>query len=49
MKEDVVLDEIKKDLMFIDEKNYQQIKKNMRKKNDYFNIEEIQKMEKFLA
>ena len=49
MKKEVELDEIKKDLMFINEKNYQQIKKNMRKKNDYFNREEIQKMGKFLA
>ena len=41
---DVVLDEVKKELKFINEKSYQQIKKELCKTDDFFTLEELKKL-----
>ncbi len=43
---DVVKDEVIKELNYIEEKKYQQIKQKMWKEDDYFSIEEIKILQK---
>ena len=42
----VVKDEVIKELNYIEEKKYQQIKQKMWKEDDYFSIEEIKILQK---
>lgn len=46
---DVVLDEVKKEEIFIDEETYQQIRKDMCKNDDYFTEKEFEKISVILA
>ena len=43
---DVVKDEVIKELNYIDEKKYQQFKKKMGKKGDYFSFKELEILQK---
>jgi hypothetical protein len=43
---DVVENEIIKELNYIDEKKYQQFKKKMGKKGDYFSFKELEILQK---
>lgn len=45
----VVLDEARKEIAFIDENTYQQIKKDMCKNDDYFSEKEFEKISVILA
>lgn len=49
VEKDVVLDEVKKKIIFIDENTYQQIKKDMCKNDDYFSEKEFEKISVILA
>lgn len=46
---DVVENEIIKKLNYINEKEYQQLKKKMNKSNDYFNFKEIVELSEKLS
>lgn len=46
---DIVLDEARKEIAFIDENTYQQIKKDMCKNDDYFSEKEFEKISVILA
>ena len=41
MKRDVVLNELANEMIYIEEKEYQKIKRELGKDNDYFSIKEI--------
>ena len=49
VKKDVVSDEVRREVVFIDENTYQKIKKDMCKNDDYFSEKEFEKISVKLA